>query len=86
MFENLFDYFRVLYERDNTHPAQTFCTGKGIYLVDLLDKTRPISFVLIGGFIRLKYGGYKFMAVPFFSLAPRHVTNFIDIQQKQNYY
>ena len=67
MFENLFDYFRGLYERDDTHPALAFWAGKGIYLVDFLDKTSPISLVIprgslrakIGIFDRPKYGGDK---------------------------
>ena len=74
MLEDLLHYFGVLYHTDYFHLSGAFRTGKGIYLVNFLDKTSPISLVLIGGFLRLKYGGYKFIAVPFFPLAPRHVA------------
>jgi hypothetical protein len=74
VLEDLLHYLRILYHTDYFHLSGTFRAGKGSYLVDLLDKASPISLVLIGGFLRLKYGGYKFIAGPFFSLAPRDVT------------
>ncbi len=74
MLEDLLHYFGVLYHTDYFHLSGAFWTGKGIYLVNFLDKTSPISLVLIGGFLRFKYGEYQVVMILFFPLTAADIT------------
>jgi hypothetical protein len=59
--EDLFDDLLILYHTNYFHLFRTLGAREWVYLVNLLDKTSPISLVLLEGFLRLKYGGYEFI-------------------------